>query len=315
MDRFQAMQVFTRIVETNSFSKAAQAVLLSPSSVTTIIRNLEHSLGVQLLQRTTRRIHLTPDGATYYESCRRILNDVEQTETSFRSAAGETKGRLRVEVASSIGRLIVLPALGEFQERFPDIELSLGLGDKSVDLVQGGIDCAIRAGEIKSSRLVARRIGMLRTAVYAAPAYLARHGEPETIQDLLSHQAVGFVSGKSCQSFEWDFLCDGETVSARMNFRVSVDESDTYVTCGVQGMGLIRLFECCAQPYLRSGRLREVLGHLKTPLVPLSAIYPHSRFVSPAVRAFSSWIVELFKRGESALGSMPALAQPVAAAQ
>jgi LysR family transcriptional regulator for bpeEF and oprC len=296
MDRFQAMQVFTRVVEANSFSKAAQAMRLSPSSVTSVIQNLEESLGVRLLQRTTRQLHVTDDGAVYYERCLHILADLEQAEASVRSATGEPKGRLRVEIAGSIGRQIVLPTLKDFHERFPDVELLIGLGNGNVDLIQDGVDCAIRAGNLQSSRLVARRIGTLKSVVCASPAYLARHGEPTSLDELSRHQAVGIVCERTGRPQEWDFVVEGEMVSVKLNSRLAVNESDGYVMCGLQGLGLIRPLEFLVRPYLKSGRLREVLSHLKAPSVPLFAIYPHSRLVSPAARVFVNWIIELFER-------------------
>jgi LysR family transcriptional regulator for bpeEF and oprC len=217
MDRIQAMHVFTRVVEANSFSKAAGTLDFSPASVTIIIQNLEQSLGVQLLQRTTRRLSLTVDGTTYYELCRRILADLEDTEACFRSAAHEPKGRLRVEIAGSIGRLIVLPALHSFYERFPNVELTIALTERHTDLVQEGMDCAIRLGALQSSGLVARRIATLKPIICAAPSYLARHGEPQTLEDLSRHRTVDFTCSRTGRPKEWVFIVEGTLVSPKLN--------------------------------------------------------------------------------------------------
>jgi len=302
------MQVFTRVVEARSFTKAAEAMLLSRSSVTTVIQNLEASLGVQLLLRTTRRLNLTIDGEAYYEQCRRILADLEQAEAFLRRGTDRPRGRLRVEIAGSIGRLIVLPALRGFHERYPDVELLIGFGDQSVDFVQDGIDCAIRVGALPSSTLVARRIDTLRSIVCASPEYLARHGEPKTIADLSRHHAVNLASNPGDRPKEWVFTADGGIVSAKLQSRLTVNESSSHVMCGLQGLGLIRPLECLARPYLRSGRLREVLSHLKVPSEPLSVIYPRDRIASPAVRVFVDWIAELFERAPA----LPRLQMPAA---
>jgi len=296
MDRVQAMHVFTRVVEAKSFSQAARTLSLSRASVTTMIQSLERSLGITLLRRTTRRLSLTVDGATYYELCRRILADLDDTEACFRSVATEPKGRLRVEIPGAIGRLIVLPALHSFHERFPDVELTIVLTEKDTDLIQGNMDCALQLGALQSSGLVARRIGTLRPVICASPRYLAHHGEPKTIEDLSRHRTVGFICNRTGRPTEWTFIIEGKSVSPKLKSRLAVNESDGYVMCGVHGLGLIRSFDRLVQPYLRSGRLREVLAHLKSPLMPLSVIYPSDRRVSPTVRVFIDWIMELFDR-------------------
>lgn len=162
MDRLQAMQVFTRVVEANSFSRAADNLGLPRTSVTTIIQNLEAHLGTRLLQRTTRRLNLTPDGAAYYERCLRILADIEETESSFRESSQRVRGKLRIDMPGSLGKLVVLPALCEFHERYPEVELMVGMGDKPVDLIQEGVDCVLRVGTLQDSSLVARRVGLFK---------------------------------------------------------------------------------------------------------------------------------------------------------
>src|SRR5476651_933562 len=195
MDRLQAMQVFTRVVDTNSFSRAADTMDMPRASVTTIIQNLEAFLNVRLLQRTTRRLNLTPDGAAYYERCVRILADIEETESSFANTGKGPRGKLRIDMPGSIGRMIVMPQLCEFHTRYPDIELMVGFGDKPVDLIQDGVDCVIRIGFLQDSGLVARRVGMRQSVTVASPHYLQRYGVPNTIEDLERHIAVNYFWG------------------------------------------------------------------------------------------------------------------------
>lgn len=175
MDKLQAMQVFTRVVDKSSFSGAADSLHMPRSSVTTIIQSLEAHLKVRLLNRTTRRVSLTPDGAAWYARCLRILAEVEDAESSLSSAASP-RGKLKVDMPGSIGRLLVVPALPDFHARYPNIDLVLGVGDKPVDLVRESVDCVIRMGPLQDSALVARRIGLCDFVTVASPGYLARRG-------------------------------------------------------------------------------------------------------------------------------------------
>lgn len=296
MDRLQAMQVFTRVVESNSFSRAADTLDMPRASVTTIIQNLEAFLGVRLLQRTTRRLNLTPDGAAYYERCVRILTDIEETEQSFHEGARNPRGKLRVDMPGSIGRLIVLPQLCEFHTRYPDIELMVGLGDKPVDLIQEGVDAVIRVGTLQDSSLVARRVGVFQGVTCASPEYLERHGEPNTLEDLENHYAVNYFSSRTGRIIDWDFLVDGKPVEVKMKGAVAVNDADAYLNCGLDGFGIIQPARLMALPYLRSGQLKEVLPQWKTQPMPISVVYPHNRHLSPKVRVFVDWVAELFER-------------------
>lgn len=296
MDRFQAMQVFTRVVDANSFTHAADSLGLPRASVTTIIQNLEKLLQVRLLNRTTRRLSLTPDGAAYYERCIRILADVEDAEASFHDVTRGPKGRLRIDVPPSIGRLILIPALCEFHHRYPDIELAIGMSDRPVDMVQEAVDCAIRVGELQDSTMVAKRIGTFEGITCAAPAYIERHGIPENIEALAQHHAVHYFSARTGKIIDWSFMCDGKAVNIDVKGIVSVNDAEAYVQCGVNGFGLIQPARYMVAPHLQSGALREILTDWTPPPMPISAVYLHNRHLSPKVRVFVDWISELFQR-------------------
>ena len=296
MDRLQAMQVFTRVVDTNSFTRAAETLDLPRASVTTIIQNLEAFLGTRLMHRTTRRLSLTPDGAAYYERCVRILADVEETEASFQSGNKKPHGKLRIDMPGSIGRLLVIPSLCEFHTRYPDIDLQLGLTDRPVDLLQEGVDCVVRVGALQDSSLVARRIGLFEGVTCAAPDYIERAGMPTSLEDLENHKAVNYFSSRTGRTLDWAFMVDGKEVEVKMKSIVSVNDADAYVTCGLEGFGLIQPALFMVLPHLRSGQLVEVLPELKPLPMPISAVYPHSRHLSPKVRVFVDWIAELFDR-------------------
>lgn len=296
MDKLHAMRVFVRVVEVNSFSKAAETLGLPRASVTTTIQNLEASLGVRLLQRTTRRLNLTLDGAAYLEGATRVLSEIDEIEASFTSARKTPRGRLRVDMPGSIGRLVIIPSIHEFHQKYPDIDLMIGLGDRPIDLIQEGVDCVIRVGVLEDSSLVARRIGAMQPITCASPAYLAEHGEPSTIEDLDRHAAVNYFNNRTGRNFELYFTRDGQEIEVAMKGSVAVNDADAYVTCGLEGLGILQPGRFMVLPHLRSGALREVLREWRPPRVPVSAVYPHHRHLSPKVRVFVDWVAELFER-------------------
>jgi len=294
MDRFQAMQVFKAVVDANSFTRAADNLNLPRATVTTTVQGLENLLKVRLLNRTTRSVSLTPDGAAYYERCARILMDLEETEAAFRDVAKRPQGRLRIDVPSVIGRLILIPRLCDFHERYPDIDLVIGLGDRPVNLAQEAVDCVIRAGELVDSALVARRIGSFSFMTCAAPAYLERYGEPKTIEDLAQHKAVQYFSSRTGRNIDWEFIVDGVSQEFKMEGSISVNDAEAYMACGLQGFGLVQAARFMALPYLEDGTLVEILKQLKPSPLPISVLYLQNRHLSPKVRAFADWVAELF---------------------
>lgn len=295
MDRFQAMQVFTRVVEANSFTMAAEGLGMPRATVTTTIQSLERLLQVRLLNRTTRRVSLTPDGAAYYERCTRILADVEDAEASFHDVTRGPRGRLRIDTPPSIGRLILIPALCDFHTRYPDIELAIGMSDRPVDMVQEAVDCVIRVGELQDSTMVAKRIGTFESVTCAAPAYIERYGEPATIDDLHKHRAVHYFSGRTGRIVDWSFMVDGAPRTISVKGAVSVNDAEAYVNCGVKGFGMIQPARYMVAPHLRSGALREVLTEWIPPSMPISVVYLHNRHLSAKVRVFVDWVSALFQ--------------------
>lgn len=299
MNRLQSMQIFTRVVEMHSFSRAADSLSLPPSRVTRAVKDLEAFLGVCLLRRTTRHISLTPDGTFYYDHCRRLLADVEAVESSFPGSAGKPRGRLRVDMTLSLARLVVLPSIKDFQSRFPDVELTLTMSDRTVELVQEGIDCVIRTGTPEdSSTLVAKRIGGFDWITCASPEYLALHGTPKSLEDLAGHQAVGYLSSRTARSMEWHYVVDGEDRCIRLPERLIVNDTDAYVACALEGLGIIRAGSYMVIQHLMSGRLQPILTDYSAPSVPLSVIYPKNRHLSPTVRAFVDWVADVVREAE-----------------
>lgn len=300
MDRIQAMEVFTRVVDANSFTRAAETLGMPRASVTTIIQNLEAFLGVRLMHRTTRRLSLTPDGAAYYEHCVKIIGEIAEADASFQAGNRKPNGLLRVHMPSALGRRIVIPALSTFHQRYPDVTLDLGLSDRPVDPIEEGVDCMIRVGPLEDSSMVARRIGMLKRVTCASPSYLAKRGEPNTIEELAGHYAVNFRAAHGGRPIPWVFVVDGEPVEVKMDSLLTVNDADAYVTCAIEGFGMIQPTLFMALPHLLDGSLKEVLMGCNPKPKPISIVYPHNRHLSAKVRAFAEWIAELFD-------SMPAL--------
>jgi len=294
MDRFQAMKVYMAVVDARSFSRAADNLSLPRATVTTTIQNLENLLRVRLLNRTTRSVSLTPDGAAYYERCARLLSDLEEMEAAFRDVAQRPQGRLRIDVPTIIGRLILIPKLCEFRQRYPDIELVIGMGDRPVDLVQEAVDCVIRGGELIDSTLVARRIGSINFVTCGAPAYFERHGTPQTLAELQEHQAVHYFSARTGRIIDWDHLVDGQLQHVKVPGSIAVNDAEAYMALALQGFGLVQAARFMALPYLERGELIEILPQWRPEPLPISVLYPQNRHLSPKVRAFSDWAAELF---------------------
>lgn len=297
MDRFQAMQVFMGVVDANSFSRAADNLNLPRATVTTTIQSLENHLKVRLLNRTTRSVSLTPDGAAYYERCARILAELEETEAAFKDVAQRPQGRLRIDVPSTIGRQILIPRLCDFRTRYPDIDLVIGMGDRPVDLVQEAVDCVIRGGELVDSTLVARRIGSLSFITCAAPSYLERYGEPKTLEELQqNHHAVHYFSSRTGRVIDWDYMIDNVRTEVKIKGTVSVNDAEGYMALALQGFGMVQAARFMAIPHIEKGELVEILKQWKPAPLPISVLYPQNRHLSPKVRAFADWAAEIFAR-------------------
>jgi len=294
IDRIQAMRTFMRIVDTHSFTKAAQALDMPRASATTLVQSLEALLGTQLLVRTTRRVSVTPEGAAYYEHCAQILAEIDEMDANLRQTGSLASGRLRVEMPAAIANAIVLPALDDFHARHPQIDLAIGVSRRAVDLVGEAVDCSIQLGDLPDSALAARRLGVLEHVTCASLAYLERHGTPQTLDDLAHHTAVNGLSPASGRAVDFAFDVDGAAASVKVDGFVHVADDIAYLTCGLQGYGLIQPARLVAQPYLARGELREVLPRWKPLPTPVSVAFVKTPRVSPRVRVFVDWLAALF---------------------
>jgi LysR family transcriptional regulator for bpeEF and oprC len=293
VDRFESMRMFTRIVDLGSFSRAGDELGIPRATVSHALRQLEARLGTQLLIRTTRSVRTTPDGQAYYTRCLRLLADLEETESVFSHAAAQPRGSLRIDLSGPLGSLVIVPALADFRARYPQLELDIGASDRYVDLVQEGVDCVMRGGELADSGLIARRLTDLAQVTCVSADYADRHGMPQSLDELPAHQAVVWRSPTSGRTQPLDFMVDGQLRVIDVPGTVTVNSGDIYVASCRAGFGMIQLPRYHVATDLASGRLREVLPWCPPPPMPVSVMYPAQRQLSPRVRVFVDWLVEL----------------------
>lgn len=315
MDQIQAMRVFARVVEAGGFTRAAESLDMPKGSATKLVQQLETRLKVKLLNRTTRRVTVTPDGAAYYERVSRLLNDLDDMEAAMTQAQANPSGRLRVDVGTSIARLIIIPALPDFHRRYPDIQLDLGVGDRPVDLISDNVDCVIRGGELQEQSLVARRIANMPLVAVATPAYLAQHGVPAHPLDLEArHTMVNYFSPRTGRPYPHVFEKQGERIEIAGRYTVSLNESNAHLAAVLAGLGISQVARFAAAPYIASGELVEVLADWPHPAIPMHVVYPPNRHLSARVRAFVEWAAELLSREAMEGGTVaPAPLQALAA--
>ncbi|MDR5732638.1 LysR family transcriptional regulator [Caballeronia sp. LZ025] len=296
MDRFLAMKVFVRVVESGSFSKAADALHLPPASVSRTLQALEAHLGARLLNRTTRSISITEDGEAYFDRCVRVLGEVDDMEASLSHSKLSPKGNVKVSLPQVMAKSTVIPALPEFFAAYPDIGVELLLTDRQVDLVEDAVDCVVRVGAIGDIGLVAKRIGAYTQITCASPGYIEQYGEPQTLDDLDQHLAVGYVMNKSGRVRNWEFVVDGETRSIALKHKIAVNDADSYIASGLAGLGLIQSSSYTLDPYMRSGTLRRVLVEYPTHPRVVSVLYAANRHQPRRVRVFIDWVADLYSR-------------------
>lgn len=299
MDRFQEMQVFVRIADRQSFTLAADDLRIPRATVTNLIKRLEQRLGVRLLERTTRQVRMTHDGAAYYQRCVRLLSDLEEAESAFRDA--RPKGLLRVNLQGTLARHFVMPALGGFMAAYPDIRLHVAEDDRLVDLVREGVDCVLRAGTLQDSSLVGRQVAALEQVTVASPAYLQRHGVPRALADLARHWAVDYAGGTGARLPTLDFWVEGQVQEYALQSRIAVTGADLYTGAALSGLGLIQVPRYRVLQELASGQLQIVLPDQPPPSMPVTVLYPQNRQLSARVRVFAHWLAELFAAPADAL--------------
>lgn len=295
MDYFLAVQAFIRIVETGSFVKTAALMNLHPNAVTKLIQSLEAHLRVKLLNRTTRRVNLTNDGLVYYERMAGVLDKWLEAESDLAVSQANPKGKLRVDMGTTMASLLVIPALPAFHARYPEMQLDIGVGDRTVDLASDSVDCVIRGGELQDSSLVARYLGALPFVTCATPAYLAAHPgitHPAQLED--GHTLVRYFFANAKRQNPIAFSKGEEEIVVRGRYTVAVNDSNAHLAAGLAGLGIIQTLRFMAQPHVDAGTLVPVLQDWSTKPNPISIVYMPNRHLSVRARAFVDWMVELF---------------------
>lgn len=297
MDRFDAMLAFARVVETRSFTQAAQTLHMSKTTVTQLVQQLEARLRVKLLNRTTRKVNVTADGAAYYERVVRLLADMDDAETSLTHASSAPRGRLRVDVPSPLARMIIAPAFPAFHARYPDIQVHMGVSDRMVDLIDENVDCVLRGGEPGDPSLVARHVGDLGIGLYAAPAYLARVGRPAHPRELEAapHQIVGFLRSSTGRTLPCTLRRGEERVQVLGRYAIAMDDGNAYLAAGVACLGALWLPRYMAAPHLACGELAPLFEDWSIEPMPLYIAFPPNRHMGARLRVFIDWVVELME--------------------
>ena len=293
MDKFQAMSLFVRIVEVRGIARAAQSLQIPNATATTLIQKLEASLGVKLLNRTTRRLSVTPDGTAYYTRAVAILAEVRDAEEALAQQATTPTGRVRVDAPTLIARSVIVPALPRFFAQYPGIELALAGNERHVDLVTEGIDCALWIGEIADEALVARRVGFLYFATCASPAYIAAHGLPAHPRELAQHRCINHFSPRTGETVEWVFSKDGERVQALFAGHLALEDENSYVSAAEAGLGIAQLPAFVVKEAMERGALDLALADWFPEPSPLHVVYPRNRHASRRVRVFVEWLTAL----------------------
>ncbi|MGY3532129.1 LysR family transcriptional regulator [Bradyrhizobium embrapense] len=291
MDRIDAMQAFVAVADLEGFAPAARKLGLSPSAITRLIAALEERLGARLLQRTTRQVTLTDAGSRYLERARRILADVEEAEDAVESERTRPEGRLVISAPFGFGRLHVSPVVSAYLKRYPDVGVDLRLSDRRINLVEDGVDLAVRLGHLPDSTLVARHVGQMRRIVVASAGYLKLRGEPKRPADLAAHDTIQF--GAITAAPDWRFMEDGQEIRITPTPRFTSNSSDAAIQFAEQDGGLTRVMAYQAAESLKAKRVRIVLAAFEQPPVPIHVVYPTSRLLSAKVRTFIDLVTEI----------------------
>lgn len=280
------LAIFVKVGERRSFVGAAKDLGMTQSGVSNAISRLENLLGVRLVARTTRNVNLTDDGLAFFERCRQILTDLEEAQLEVANARLKPTGTLRVDLPVSYGRIKVVPALGAFRAEYPDLKLALSFTDRHIDLVEEGVDIAIRFGELRDSGLITRRLTHVQFRVVAAPSYLAKHGRPQGPQDLVDYNCLKFVVRESRLLRDWQFVQNDSEVTVTPNGDMSFNDGAALCAAACAGFGLAQLLDYFTDDAIAAGQLEPLLDEFRPKPIPISLVYRHTRYLAPRIRAF-----------------------------
>ncbi|EAQ25934.1 LysR family transcriptional regulator [Roseovarius sp. 217] len=292
MDQLSAMRAFVRVVETGNFTRAAESLRMPKATLTNLIQRLEKHLQTKLLNRTTRLVIVTTDGAFYYERAVQLVSEIDELDNSLTHRQTRPSGRLRVEMSGAFADWYVIPSLADFYQSYPDIQLDIGVTDRTVDYVRENVDCALRAGEPKDQSLIARRVSEIGLITCAAPSYLENHGTPSTPAQLeTDHLCVNYFIAQTGSLKPFVFAQDDSEISINSKHRIAVNDVRSYLRATISGQGIGQLPDFMAEDEIAKGALVPVLSDWKAKTVPVYVVYPPNRHLSNKVRVFVDWLI------------------------
>lgn len=294
MDKFSAIRSFLQVVETGAFTRAAESLGLPKSTVTRQIQALENELGVKLLHRSSRRLSLTEQGEVYHQGAQALLIQAKKLDSSVSGAAGTWRGQLRVEMPGALAYCLIMPRLGDFIDRYPDLQIITSVGNRTSDLIENQFDCVIRIGPLRDDSLIARSLGVLPMAVCATPAYLKRHGKPSHPNELVHFHHIQVRSPQSGRSFEHQLTKANESFPLNGPFQVSVNDAYAAFSASRAGLGIVTTYAFLVADALKKGELIRLFDDWKVDELPVHIAWPDNRQLAPRIRIFAEWVREQF---------------------
>ena len=294
MDSLHAIRIFNRVVETGSFTKAADSLDIPLATASRLVHDLEAQLRVKLLRRTTRTVSVTADGAAYYDRTVHLVRELDEVNSAFGTDHARPKGKIKVDTSASFGSGFLIPALPRFHARHPEIEIELCVSDRLIHMISENVDCAIRGGPMLDETVVARGIGHAAWTTCATPGYLARHGTPTTPDDLRAgHNMVNFVATRTGKVVPARFGDSNGVIQVDTRSFLSVNEGNAHLAAGLAGIGIIHSFDFKVRPHIEAGTLVPILESWQPPPYPYHVVYPQNRHLSQRLRVFIDWLVEI----------------------
>src|SRR5215469_1460719 len=295
MNQLAGMRTFVRLAELQSFTRTADALGLSRSVVSAHLADLERHLGTRLVNRTTRRVGITADGAQYLEHCRRILADLDSADDALKGNRERPQGRLRVDVPETFGRYLLIPALPRFTSRYPDLQLEVHFNDRVIDLIEEQVDVTVRGGVVNEPNLIARRVVRTRLITCASPEYLRQHGTPSDPQQLRDHRLIGALSNTTRRAQKWVFQRGSVRKPLSFRFSVAFNSAEARTLAAVRGGGIVQTIDLLVAELLASNRLEVLLREWSADGGPISIVYPSTLRESPKVRVFAAFAAQLLE--------------------
>lgn len=294
MDRLESLRIFCRVVELNSFSRAADQLQMSNASITNHVASLESHFGVRLLNRTTRKLSMTDDGRSCYERAQRLIGEMTELEDVLQGARLTPKGILRVDIPTAVGRIYIAPALARFVAKYPELSLRVHVTDRATDIMEERADVAIWMGEVKDPNMVARLIYQSRSLCCASPEFLEKHGRPQRPEDLERLHCLGFIHPNSGQIVPWEFAKGEEKFTFTPKANIAINHAESLIHAATTGAGIVQLLSSSLNPPINAGLLMPILEEWTTIGPRISVVYPQNRHLSPKVRAFVDFVSEIF---------------------